>query len=128
MLHAALLQHFKAMAHRYEKGKIKFCIYCPESELLEANKKKYCFSCKDKETPAKEDQFSIPKETVPPDGLQKYYGKMIYCFYCGEELTKKNQRIMCIDGCEVLNIQLNGELYMLNACMHNYILSHALHE
>lgn len=53
----------------------------------------------------KKKRFNIPKETTAEDLEKTYKNEMIHCYICGEELTRVHGHIMCIDGCEVLDIE-----------------------
>lgn len=79
---------------------IRFCIYCPKSELKASEKKKFCMKCK-----RTKKWFNIPKESTAEDIERTYKNEMICCFNCGCELTKEDGSIMCIDGCGVLDIE-----------------------
>lgn len=89
------------MANFDDEKVIKYCIYCPNSELKESNKKKFCINCqKDRKK-----RFRTPKETNAEDLERTYKNEMVYCFVCGVELTRVDGRIMCIDGCGDLDIK-----------------------
>ena len=93
------------MAAPMEKMQIDFCIYCPESKLKETAKKRYCSNCVRRKKGSPDTRtFTIPKETTPETLDLSYIEEMIYCFYCGEELTREDGSIICIDGCGNLHI------------------------
>ena len=49
-------------------------------------------------------KFSISKEMTPAD-LEKAYKKdMVCCYNCGEDLVRTEGRIMCVDGCDMIDI------------------------
>lgn len=89
------------MANSDEEKVIKFCMFCPYSELKEsALKNKFCMNCKKKKK-----LLNIPKEMTAEDLEKAYKKEMIYCFICGEKLTREDGSIMCIDGCGILDIE-----------------------
>ena len=79
---------------------IRFCIYCPKSGLKASERKKFCMECK-----RKKKWFYIPKELTAEDIERTYKNEMIFCFNCGEGLTRVDGLIMCIDGCGILDIK-----------------------
>lgn len=92
------------MAAYQSDVQIKFCIFCPQNELKLSAKSKYCIICRDKKVP-RDDKFNISKFSTPEDLERTHKKKMKYCYNCGEELARDAGRIMCIDGCEYIDIQ-----------------------
>lgn len=85
----------------FDNKAIRFCIYCPKSELkLSAEQSKFCKKCR-----GTKKWFKIPKESTAEDIERTYKNEMICCFNCGFALTKDDGSIMCIDGCGVLDIE-----------------------
>lgn len=82
---------------------IRFCIYCPKSGLIESIRHKFCMNCRKLN---KKKRFSTRKETTAEDLERTYKNEMVYCFICGEELTRVAAgHIMCIEGCGILDIK-----------------------
>ena len=46
----------------------------------------------------KDCDVKIPRESAL-DFLNRNVDSMIYCYVCGEELSKEEECLMCIDGC-----------------------------
>ena len=91
-------------------AEIKFCIFCPNSILDDSLRKKFCFNCrKQRKVP----KFTIPKEANTEDLVKKYRKMIEYCYNCGIKVAKIEGKIVCIDGCKLLNILEKGNCLLL---------------
>lgn len=80
---------------------IKFCVFCKGREVKTTTKKLYCMGCR-RRSPV---GFSTSRDATPEDIEQLFGQSMIYCYNCGEELIRDEGRIVCIDGCELIDIE-----------------------
>ena len=92
-----------------QSPQIKYCIFCSKKNLKESPKKNFCMACRGSF------KFSISKEMTPADLERAYKKDMVCCYNCGEDLVRTERRIMCVDGCEMIDIN-EGSLLCLSLC------------
>lgn len=90
------------MATAATEAEINFCVYCPKEAVLQVKGKKYCSSCRKVKRSRK---FSISINVTIKEMEQNYFKDMIYCYNCGEELTRDDGKVMCIGGCDLVEIE-----------------------
>ena len=80
---------------------INYCVFCKKL-LSKTDTKILCTPCR-KKTP----NFTLSIETTPDDVERIYKDVMIYCYNCGGSLLRTEDSVICVDGCELVDIDLD---------------------
>ena len=80
---------------------INYCVFCKKL-LSKTDKKILCTPCRKKTL-----NFTLSIETTPDDVERSYKDVMIYCYNCGGTLLRTEDSVICVDGCELVDIDLD---------------------
>lgn len=81
---------------------VKFCVFCEGKNVKATKKSLYCPTCK-----GNNPEFKVSLNATPEEVEHLYKHNMVYCYCCGEELEREEGKVMCVDGCELINLQVD---------------------